>query len=200
MAYRPKSALARNTQRSHARIDVMERLKSYSESIKNINIPLKELVELSQDSLMNICKSISNCISTTGILTNICRKVNERINNTTPYNQDIGRIVMRYLWELYFGIEHLLSSSLTQCSEKLRDELVRLEERLKLIIGALSIGANREKLLTYALIPPMPDPRVIRPTINVYTVSTKTKRKSAEIHEGYIMARPLKVDRHSHSL
>jgi hypothetical protein len=180
-----------------ARIDVMKELKLYSESVKNIKMFLKELVELSQGILMNICKSINNCINTTGILTNICRKVNERVSSAAPYNQDIGRIVMRYLWELYFGIDYLLRQDHIPCGEKLRGELVRLEERLKLVIGALSIGADKEKLLTYALVPPMPDPRVVRPTINVYTVSTKTEVKSVEIHEGYIMARPLKVDRHS---
>jgi hypothetical protein len=178
-----------------ARINVMEELKSYFESARRTS-PLKELVELSQHSLINVCKLISNCTNISDVIVNICKKVNERVNSATPYDQDIGRIVLRYLWELYFGIRHLLGSSAIRCNEKLRDELVRLEERLKPIIGALSIGTSREKLLTYALIPPMPDPRVIRPTINVYRISTETRRKSVEIFEGYITARPLKVDRY----
>jgi superfamily II DNA/RNA helicase len=176
-----------------ARINVMKELKSYSEYAKRTS--LKELVELSQYSLINICKHINNCTDMPDILVNICKKVNEGVNSAAQYDQDIGRIVLRYLWELYFGIKHLLGS----CSENLNlhDELVRLEDRLKPIIGALSISASREKLFAYALIPPMPDPRVIRPTINVYIESTKTKRRSsAEISEGYITARPLKVDRY----
>ena len=179
----------------NARINVMEELKSYFESARR-TLPLKELVELSQQSLIYVCKLISNCTNISDVIVNICKKVNERVNSAAPYHQDIGRIVLRYLWELYFGIRHLLGSSAIRCNEKLRDELVRLEERLKPIIGALSIGTSREKQLTYALIPPMPDPRVIRPTINVYRISTETRRKSVEIFEGYITARPLKVDRY----
>jgi hypothetical protein len=45
----------------------------------------------------------------------------------------------------------------------------------------------------------MPDPRVVKPTIDAHIIDGKTKgsrRGSVETAEGYIRARPLKTDRH----
>ena len=187
-----------------ARIDAMSSLMSQSVPVLHSrnHLTRNQLIWLG-NKLKSVCRYINSCVSSSlpYRFNNICNKIGNLLQD-----KEINRILLYYLWELYFAISHIVkhivktgqAPSQPLCGQ-LYIELGELHAKLEEVIASLGRYVTREKLLTYALVPPMPDPRVIKPTIDAHIIDGKTKgsrRGSVETAEGYIRARPLKTDRH----
>ncbi|MFZ8808460.1 MAG: helicase-related protein, partial [Pyrobaculum sp.] len=187
-----------------ARIDAMNSLMSHPVPVLHSrnHLTRNQLTWLG-NKLKSICRYINSCVSSSlpYWFNNICNKI-----ENLQQDKEINRILLYYLWELYFAIDHIVNHivktgqapSQPLCGQ-LYIELGELRAKLEEVIASLGRYVTREKLLTYALVPPMPDPRVVKPTIDAHIIDGKTKRSgrgSVETTEGYIRARPLKTDRH----
>jgi len=187
-----------------ARIDAMSSLMSYSVPVSypRNHLTRNQLTWLG-NKLKSVCRYINSCVSSSlpYRFNNICNKI-----GNLQQDKEINRMLLYYLWELYFGINHIVNHIVKigqtpgqpPCGQ-LYVELGELRAKLEEVIASLSRNVTREKLLTYALVPPMPDPRVVRPTIDAHIIDGRTKgsrRSSVETAEGYIKARPLKTDRY----
>ena len=147
--------------------------------------------------ISGLAKEILNDIN------NVCRHINNTCRNQITLCRRIASVqdVLRYSWEIYLDI-HSIKQAVQTCTPNdinIGMALGMLQINLEYLLVLLSRGpVEREyQILSYALIPPMPHPYIVRQTINVYKIHAGYRRMgSVEISEGYVNARPLKVDRY----
>ncbi len=150
------------------------------------------------------------------MLKNIVQQIFNTINKICSYNSNdrltellCQRIkkeqdVLRYSWEVYFSIDKISPNIPNNNQrEKLLRDLGELRAHLRYLLGLLSRSEYevkdkyKYKVLTYALVPPMPHPYLVQPTIVAYKIDARGRSSgSVDISGGYVNARPLKVDRY----
>ncbi len=184
----------RSMMRAIQQIRLLTNTKAYRKTLRDLAKDISDDIEDLHKESLGILSGLSN--------NNISQYIQQKIQEIQSYAKD----PVRYKWELYFIVDDLvkyveqlplpmnLIANFYNALKNLKDSL--LNAILQYFPTQQSSGLE-EKVLQLTFAPPMPDPRVVETTIDLYTVNRDgVSQRGVGLREAYLRASPMKTDRY----